>query len=68
MKASRDETDDARRCGLHVVLLGVIGVNVMRVVRDSALEDRELAKAREWDDFKDDNPFGHGNSKLRPCS
>lgn len=29
---------------------------------------RELAKARAWDEFKDDNPFGHGNSKLRPCS
>ena len=28
----------------------------------------ELAKARSWDEFKDDNPFGHGNSKLRPCS
>ena len=31
-------------------------------------ETRELAKARSWDEFKDDNPFGHGNSKLRPCS
>jgi hypothetical protein len=29
---------------------------------------RELRKQREWDAFKDDNPFGHGNSKLRPCS
>jgi len=32
------------------------------------IEDRELAKARSWDEFKDDNPFGAGNSKLRPCS
>jgi hypothetical protein len=31
------------------------------------IEDEELAKARYWDDFKDDNPFGSGNSKLRPC-
>ena len=31
-------------------------------------EERDLAKARSWDEFKDDNPFGHGNSKLRPCS
>lgn len=23
---------------------------------------------RAWDDFKDDNPRGWGNSKLRPCS
>ena len=31
-------------------------------------EERELEKKRAWDEFKDDNPFGHGNSKLRPCS
>ena len=31
-------------------------------------EARALAKARAWDEFKDDNPFGAGNSKLRPCS
>jgi len=30
-------------------------------------EHDELMKARYWDDFKDDNPRGHGNSKLRPC-
>ncbi|KAL4448055.1 hypothetical protein ABPG75_005274 [Micractinium tetrahymenae] len=32
------------------------------------LEEEELQKARAWDDFKDDNPRGWGNSKLRPCS
>ncbi|KAI7842410.1 hypothetical protein COHA_004049 [Chlorella ohadii] len=31
-------------------------------------EDEELRKAREWDEFKDDNPRGWGNSKLRPCA
>lgn len=25
-------------------------------------------QARAWDDFKDDNPRGWGNSKLRPCA
>ena len=44
-----------------------------RAAEDAALtqeerDARELAKARAWDEFKDDNPFGHGNSKLRPCS
>ena len=41
-----------------------------RAAEDAALtaDERELAKARSWDEFKDDNPFGHGNSKLRPCS
>uniref|UniRef100_A0A7S2Z393 TAP42-like protein n=1 Tax=Chloropicon laureae TaxID=464258 RepID=A0A7S2Z393_9CHLO len=35
---------------------------------DDHSEDEEcVKKAREWDDFKDDNPFGSGNSKLRPC-
>ena len=23
-------------------------------------------KAREWDQFKDDNPYGSGNSALKP--
>eukprot|EP00775_Hariotina_reticulata_P001615 gene1615-1955_t len=30
--------------------------------------EEELAKARAWDDFKDENPKGWGNSKLRPCA
>ena len=25
-------------------------------------------KARAWDDWKDEHPFGSGNSKLRPCA
>ena len=31
-------------------------------------DERDLQKARQWDEFKDDNPYGSGNSKLRPCS
>ena len=31
------------------------------------LEEEELQKARSWDAFKDDNPYGSGNSRLRPC-
>ena len=31
-------------------------------------EDEEVYKARNWDEFKDDNPTGWGNSKLRPCA
>jgi len=35
---------------------------------DDHSEDEEcLKKAREWDDFKDDNPFGWGNKGNRPC-
>jgi immunoglobulin-binding protein 1 len=34
---------------------------------DEEIETRALEKARTWDEFKDDNPFGSGNSKLRPC-
>jgi len=32
------------------------------------IDDAELAKKRAWDEFTDDNPFGAGNNKLRPCS
>ena len=35
--------------------------------RDDA-DDAEVARQRAWDDFKDDNPRGWGNSKLRPCA
>jgi immunoglobulin-binding protein 1 len=48
--------------------------NKMRAAAEEAAmtadekDDRDLAKARSWDEFKDDNPFGAGNSKLRPCS
>lgn len=28
-------------------------------------EDKHQARAR--DDYKDAHPFGHGNSKLKPC-
>ncbi|GAB4823929.1 hypothetical protein N2152v2_010975 [Parachlorella kessleri] len=31
------------------------------------LEDEEVDKQRAWDDWKDANPTGWGNSKLRPC-
>lgn len=30
--------------------------------------DEKVFKARAWDDWKDDNPRGAGNSKLRPCA
>lgn len=30
-------------------------------------DDENVAKQRRWDEFKDDNPRGWGNSKLRPC-
>jgi len=32
------------------------------------VEDEAVHKARAWDDWKDDHPWGEGNSKLRPCS
>lgn len=36
---------------------------------DSDEEDAEdKAKQRAWDDWKDANPRGAGNSKLRPCA
>lgn len=33
-------------------------------------EREEVArqKAAAWDEFKDANPYGSGNSKLRPCA
>lgn len=34
---------------------------------EDQLEEEALRKARAWDEFKDDNPYGGGNSKLRPC-
>lgn len=30
-------------------------------------DEQEVAHQRYWDDFKDDNPRGAGNSKLKPC-
>eukprot|EP00951_Prasinocladus_malaysianus_P016553 scaffold129075_cov46-Prasinocladus_malaysianus.AAC.2 len=30
-------------------------------------DEEELQRQRRWDDWKDDNPRGAGNSKLRPC-
>ena len=30
-------------------------------------DDRAVEKQRAWDDWKDNNPKGHGNSALRPC-
>jgi len=29
--------------------------------------DAAVMKARKWDDWKDENPWGKGNSKLTPC-
>ncbi|KAF8069647.1 TAP46 [Scenedesmus sp. PABB004] len=31
-------------------------------------DEEELARTRAMDDWKDDNPRGWGNSKLRPCA
>lgn len=31
-------------------------------------DDEELGKQRVWDDWKDDHPYGYGNSRLRPCA
>ena len=31
-------------------------------------EDYMLQKARAWDDWKDDNESGSGNSRLRPTA
>ena len=31
-------------------------------------DDAAVDKARKWDDWKDQNPTGAGNSKLRPCA
>lgn len=35
---------------------------------DEDEDDECVKKAREWDDFKDDNPRGWGNKNLRPCA
>ena len=35
---------------------------------EEQIEEEELAETRRWDAFKDDNPYGSGNSRLRPCS
>jgi immunoglobulin-binding protein 1 len=34
--------------------------------REESDDDDDVEKCRAWDDFKDDNPKGWGNSKLRP--
>ncbi|EFN57365.1 hypothetical protein CHLNCDRAFT_142745 [Chlorella variabilis] len=36
--------------------------------RAEDVEEEQVQQQRAWDDFKDDNPRGWGNSKLRPCS
>lgn len=30
-------------------------------------DDEDKHKERAWDDYREANPFGHGNSKLKPC-
>ena len=35
---------------------------------EEELEEEERLKAAVTDEFKDDNPYGWGNSKLRPCA
>lgn len=35
---------------------------------EDQLDEEELTKLRDWDDFKDEHPTGYGNSKLRPCA
>lgn len=30
-------------------------------------DEEELTRTRARDDFRDANPYGWGNSKLRPC-
>lgn len=40
-----------------------------RQARHEDVEDEEiLRQQRDWDDFKDDNPKGWGNSRLRPTA
>mmetsp|Transcript_17921 Transcript_17921/g.34676 ORF Transcript_17921/g.34676 Transcript_17921/m.34676 type:complete len:325 (-) Transcript_17921:170-1144(-) len=34
---------------------------------DDDESDEAVLKARAWDDFKDDNPRGWGNSAIKPC-
>lgn len=34
---------------------------------DDEDDDDAQDKARAWDDWKDDNPRGAGNTKLTPC-
>ena len=34
---------------------------------DGEYDEGAEVKARAWDDWKDDNPKGHGNSAIRPC-
>jgi hypothetical protein len=36
--------------------------------RSDGEDEEEVHKARAWDDFRDANPAGSGNSKLRPCA
>ena len=38
-----------------------------RKAEDSEEDEEELRKQRAFDDFKDDNPRGWGNSRTRPC-
>ena len=35
---------------------------------DEFEDEAALAKQRRWDDWKDEHPFGEGNSKLRPTA
>jgi hypothetical protein len=35
---------------------------------EEELEEEERLKAAAQDEFKDENPYGWGNSKLRPCA
>merc|ERR1712078_764062 len=43
----------------------------VRAAKEDRAEDEseeDLQKQRAWDDWKDDHPYGSGNSRLRPCA
>jgi immunoglobulin-binding protein 1 len=52
VEEDRKEVEERRRMGMT----------------EEEREEEEVGKQRAWDAFKDDNPRGWGNSKLRPCA
>jgi immunoglobulin-binding protein 1 len=62
------ELADARRREAAAAEAAAAEAAARADARSDDEDEEELERARAWDEFKDHNPRGWGNSKLRPCA
>ena len=67
MRAQERERAEAEAEARHEEAISVGGGRRGGDGDDEGYDDAATAKQRAWDDWKDDNPRGQGNSAIRPC-